>query len=923
MTKAERWKAVEDLFHRALDVPEAERAAFLQTESGDDVELLAEVQSLIDSDTAASTAMSVAATAVKQALATFHAVETAATAPGKVVGRYRLIEEIGRGGMGTVYLATRADAAYEKNVAIKLVRRGMDTDFILSRFRRERQILASLEHPNIARLLDGGASDDGLPYLVMEYVKGVNITDYVQQNNLSLEQRLRLFLQVCDAVEYAHGNFVVHRDLKPGNILVDASGTPKLLDFGISKLLVFDGGIPTETMTQGVRMLTPDYASPEQIRGEPITAAADIYSLGAILFELLTETKPHRFADTTPQTVEQTICETAVQRPSEAARTAGRQSVWRKLHGDLDNIVLLAMRKEPKRRYASVRDFGSDIRAYLDFKPVSARSDSLSYRAQKFVRRNWGAVAAIAALIVVLIAGVLLAQREARIARTHFNQVRQLANTFVTDVHDEIRNLPGSTRARRMIVKTGLEYLETLAANAQGDVDLQREIGAGYMRIGDVQGGVLEANLGDPKGALTSYAKALSLLEEVARRRPEAFDVQADILKIHRSIGDINGYTRSTDAAMRSYAHARAVGETLLAKRPTDDKLRRSVADVYQAQSRMFRLAENAEAARKAAHRAVELYRLVLKSTPGDAVVRRDIASTLAAEGMALARMHRRDEALVRFEEVVRESEALLARDPQNTALKRSLMLAYSHIGDVRSTPGIATPAELAQALPPFLKMHAIAEQLHKSDPADYRALSDLGIALMRVANVTPDKAEKLRRYIEALGYMDQAAKTNKDLMLDMNAAFVHTRIGDILREKGATAEAVRHYRDGMESAQRVVAVDAKNTSSRRSLMEDLRWLGEDAARRRAWKEADAYRERLSRVADDLKRQTNVPPQVQGAAAKAYVGVASIFALSGDTKAARQRYEAAIAELRQLQGLPGFAYRKDLQEAEAALAQLP
>ena len=235
MTKSERWKTVEDLFHRALDVSEDERTAFLQSEAGGDADIIAEVQSLIDSDTAASTAMSVAAAAVKKALATFHADETAATAPGRIVGRYKLTREIGRGGMGTVYLATRADAAYEKSVAIKLVRRGMDTDFILSRFRRERQILASLEHPNIARLLDGGATEDGLPYLVMEYVKGVNITEYARTNDLSLEDRVRLFLQICDAVEYAHGNRGVHRDLKPGHSLDDEPGTPKLLDYGIPK----------------------------------------------------------------------------------------------------------------------------------------------------------------------------------------------------------------------------------------------------------------------------------------------------------------------------------------------------------------------------------------------------------------------------------------------------------------------------------------------------------------------------------------------------------------------------------------------------------------------------------------------------------------------------------------------------------------
>ena len=227
---ADRWKAVEELFHRALDMPEKERAAFIEANCQGDPDMLREVQSLIESDSAASTG-SFAAAAVKTALVSFHTAETAASAPGRKVGPYRLIREIGRGGMGSVYLATRDDDTYEKKVAIKLVRRGMDTDFILARFRRERQILASLEHPNIARLLDGGATEDGLPYLVMEYVQGVSVSEYAETNDLTIEQRLRLFLQICDAVEYAHRNFIVHRDIKPGNILVDEEGLAKAARF--------------------------------------------------------------------------------------------------------------------------------------------------------------------------------------------------------------------------------------------------------------------------------------------------------------------------------------------------------------------------------------------------------------------------------------------------------------------------------------------------------------------------------------------------------------------------------------------------------------------------------------------------------------------------------------------------------------------
>ena len=638
MNKAERWKAVEELFYRALEMPEGERSAFLEQNCRGDADMIREVESLLENDTAASHG-SMAAAAVKRALVSFHKTETAASAPGRKIGHYRLLREIGRGGMGTVYLATRDDDTFEKNVAIKLVRRGMDTDFILARFRRERQILASLEHPNIARLLDGGATEDGLPYLVMEYVQGVSITEYAAQHSLSVEQRLRLFLQICDAVEYAHRHFVVHRDVKPTNILVDEEGIPKLLDFGISKLLAYDGTTTTETITHEVRMLTPDYASPEQIRGDAITAAADVYSLGAVLYELLTGIKPHRFDRTTVQEVEKTICEVDVERPSEAVRPAGDRALARKLQGDLDNIVLLAMRKEAKRRYGSVHSLASDLRGYLEFLPVSARPDSPVYRAKKFLRRNWGPLSAVAAVITVLLIGVLMAQREARIARMHFDQVRRLANTFVTGVHDEIRDLPGSTRARRMIVKTGLEYLEALAANSQGDIDLQREIGAGYVRIGDVQGSVLEANLGDTKGALESYNKALKLLENVARERPEALDVRREVLNIYRRIGDIYGYTKSTDEALRAYAHARAVGETLLAQKPDDDGIVRSLADLYQAQGRNLRLGEDLKGALDASNRGIELYRRLAEKRPDDLLIRRDVASTASAAGMALSRL--------------------------------------------------------------------------------------------------------------------------------------------------------------------------------------------------------------------------------------------------------------------------------------------
>ena len=265
MAESDRWRRVEEIFHQALERPDGERSSWLDSTCGDDAELRSEVASLLESDRAAAGGF--VGSKVKRAVMQLHE-ETQPEVEGRRVGPYRLIRELGRGGMGAVYLAERNDQQYESEVAIKVVRPGLDTDFILRRFRRERQILASLQHPNIARLLDGGTADDGTPYLVMEFIRGSWITKYAEQNSLTVEERLRLFLPVCAAVEYAHLHFIVHRDLKPGNILIDESGAPKLLDFGVSKLLHANQSDATEP--HGMAMMTPDYASPEQIVGDPV-----------------------------------------------------------------------------------------------------------------------------------------------------------------------------------------------------------------------------------------------------------------------------------------------------------------------------------------------------------------------------------------------------------------------------------------------------------------------------------------------------------------------------------------------------------------------------------------------------------------------------------------------------------------------------
>lgn len=429
MNKAERWQRTKEILQAVLERNTASaRAAFVRESCDGDEGLRAEVERLLAYELQAENFIEqpagVAADLLKEVFAEDD--ERAATLAGQQIGHYKILREIGRGGMGAVYEAVRTDE-FTKRVAIKLVKRGMDTDHVLRRFRNERQILAQLEHPNIARIIDGGTTEDGLPYFVMEYVEGVPVDQYVVAHKLSISERLKLFLLICDAIAYAHHHSIIHRDIKPSNILVTSDGTPKLLDFGIAKLL--DENASEETLLQTAtmwRVMTPEYASPEQVCGKEVKAATDVYSLGIVLYELLTGARPYRFASRRPDEMARVICEHEPERPSTAAATARVQKATeenaqnglarkgsatnhngasptndtnrasdfatvaarRQLRGDLDNIILTALRKEPERRYASIEEFSEDIRRHLEGLPVRARGNTFAYRSAAFVKRN-------------------------------------------------------------------------------------------------------------------------------------------------------------------------------------------------------------------------------------------------------------------------------------------------------------------------------------------------------------------------------------------------------------------------------------------------------------------------------------------------------------------------------------------------------
>ena len=414
----ERWEKIQSLFEKALELNTSERENFLKQECGDDSDLFNEVISLLIADEKQHSIFS-------GSVSDYIPVDDT-TLDGKVFGNYRAIKQIGTGGMGSVYLAERADGHFEQKVALKIVKPGMNSNEIITRFEGERQILARLQHPNIARLLDGGISEMGLPYFTMEYVEGKPITEYCDENNLTIEQRLELFKKVCEAVLYAHQNLVIHRDIKPSNILVEEDGTVKLLDFGIAKVFEEDEDLKFVART-GTRVMTPEYASPEQVRGEPVSTATDIYSLGLILYQLLTGCPPYEVTSTSALEMERIICLTEPQKPStmitkissSGAATEQKTSpdfisrkrkitipkLKKRISGDLDNICLMAIRKEPERRYSSIAQFITDIDNHLTGLPITARKSTAGYRTRKFIQRHKVGVVitAIAVIVIALV----------------------------------------------------------------------------------------------------------------------------------------------------------------------------------------------------------------------------------------------------------------------------------------------------------------------------------------------------------------------------------------------------------------------------------------------------------------------------------------------------------------------------------------
>ncbi|HTS37880.1 MAG TPA: protein kinase [Candidatus Solibacter sp.] len=730
----ERWQQIREIFDQALTVEAHERPPFLEKTCAGDADLRQEVESLLASDHEAGTKF-----------LNTPAVDLAHAEPnpgpsrvGRRTGAYTILEEIGHGGMGEVYRAGRADGQYEKEVAIKLVRGGYDTAAVLERFRHERQILASLDHPNIARLLDGGTTDEGIPYLVMELIEGIPIDRYCNAHDLNVNQRLRLFLQVCSAVQYAHQRLVIHRDLKPGNILVTKEGVPKLLDFGIAKIL--DPAAGVEATIAGP--LTPEYASPEQVRGEPITTASDVYSLGVVLYQLLAGRSPYPPKTKTPHEFARAICESepdrpsvAVLKPPQAAESeeaklpdAARAKLRRRLAGDLDDIVMMALRKEPQRRYASVEQFTEDIRRHLDGLPVIARRDSWRYRAGKFAIRHKLAATASALVLLAIAGGVAATIREARIADAHqrraeqrFNDVRKLANSLMFEIDEAIRDLPGSTPARRLLVTRAQEYLDSLNQQAKGDVSLQKELASAYDRVGDVLGYPYAANLGDNRAALENYRKAQAIRESLISAAPNDIDLQRDLVGTYLRLAQVAEASGDFIESLSALAKALPIAEKLAAG-SKDPVLADHYAGVYYFTGMVQVQVGNISAALENYQRGAAVRDVALQSNPGIMPLR----AHLAADFGGIANCYELKGDLAHAIETQSKAVAILTdvakSNPENATLSEYLGEGVNRLGTYRQENG-----ESAAALDAFRQAHEIFGKLVAADPKNTLAKSNFG----------------------------------------------------------------------------------------------------------------------------------------------------------------------------------------------------
>jgi serine/threonine protein kinase len=774
------------LFREVSDLDPAERARYFR-EHEVPPELRTEVESLLRFDSSDAPLVDLIAVTAEEILESGEAAKE-----GLRCGPYRLTRLLGRGGAGEVFLAERVDGQIEQRVAIKLLRQnaplggqnaplgGQNAPLggqgaplrgsFQSRFLQERQILASLQHPGIAHLIDAGATSDGRLYLALDYIDGVPIDEYSQK--LDLRGKLQLFLKVCDAVSYAHRNLIIHRDLKPSNILVGADGEPKLLDFGIAKIL---DAANDQTRTQD-RLLTPEYASPEQVRGMAQSTATDVYSLGAVFYRMLTGQSPHVFSSRSAEAVGAAICSTEPVRAS---------SINPELPQDLDYVLARALRKEPEERYSSVEAMGDDVRAFLEWRPIRARSGNVWYRTRKFIRRYRVVVGAATLTIAGLSAGLYIANRQRIIAQERFDQVH-LLSTKVFDLDAKLRMLPGSTEARHELVSMSLDYLERLGSSAHGDLDLAQEIGAAYMRVARIQGVPTASNLGDAVKADASLVKASQFIDMVLASRKanrDALILSAGVAQDRMILADSQGH--KAEAA----EHAREAVERLdqLFRLENLTQAQRSDAAVYYANIAVSQINQHLyEQARQYARKSAES----AESLPSEARMR---AASLSLIGSSLRSEGRLEEAL----QNLREARDVVEQASFPVPAERALDLYGILLREARTLgqdSGVSL-GRTGEAIAVYQQAVNLMEEQASKDPRDQNARDRLATCSRELAELLEKSNPKGSLEMFDLG-LRRLREVKNNLRARRREAQMLAESSYALRSLGRISEARRRIDD-------------------------------------------------------------------------------------------------------------------------------
>jgi len=795
---SKEWEKIKGVFSSTLELPEGERASFL---ADIDQRIKVEVEILLTNFESAESFIE------EPAFVQLGLNETLAkdAFPGKSIDDYLILEEIGTGGMGAVYLAEQRTEDLSHRVALKLIKRGMDTNSVLKRFVQERQILANLEHPNIARFLDGGSTDDGLPYFVMEYVDGLPINKYCEKNGLDLRQRLELFRKVAAAVSFAHQNLIVHRDLKPSNILVAEGGEVKLLDFGIARLLNPDWSVDTNEATATMfRVMTPEYASPEQLRGLPATTSGDVYSLGVVLFEMLTGKRPYKIESRSPDEVAREVLTNEPVRPSSVVsgrwpvvsgktkeapeQTNPRSKIQnpKLLKGDLDNIILKALQKEKERRYSSVEEFSEDIRRHLDGLPVRATADTTIYRLKKFAERHrTGVLAGVSVFLVLLLATGLttwqsiVAKRERDRAEQRFGQVRKLATTVLFDYHEGIKEMPGATAIREKMVKDSLDYLDNLANESNYSIDLQRELATAYRKVGDIQGGQSSGgNVGNNTAAMESYTKAFNIQQNIVAANQANTDdrrllarLMIDIAMQHEFTGDLQG--------RENYAR-----------------------------------------------RAIEIFRQLAEELPNETKSHSDLARALWTLASAVRAKGDLDDAIVSYKQSAEIYENLAAQKPEDRKFIRNAALTYKNMGGL-----LEQKKDFSAALEFYGKASVIDAKNAAEEPDSITSQLDLSFSYGSIASASMNTGnfdEALENYRKKLAIQEKIAVSDaKNAFAQSSLAQTYQQFGTLWEKLEKYDEAVENFQKSIRIFEQLLGTDPKNTKRSLNLAESHSLLGD------------------------------------------------------------------------------------------------